>query len=289
MRQQMAQQKELRDQMKAKLGAQEEEATGNAMRAAAGGSTAVTPQQAFREEFSQDAKGNWVRKIKPIDKDAQRLTKARTKYYEERAGDVSDQQRERDIKENERRMSRYRQYFLDLEQRDPVIKEVRKQELSLQAVNALENLVEDGNTVAFSALGTKMARGMGEVGVLTEQDIKRYVRSGMVTQKAADTVSTWLRGKPTQATMDEIKGITNAMRLAFQEKVQPRYDQFIKTYSSIEKVTPEQFAADLKISYGGGKKPKIETQKTAEARFNELVAGGMSEDDAYKKLAEEGY
>ena len=42
----------------------------------------------------------------------------------------------------------------------------------------LIDLVKSGNTVAFSALGTKTAKAMGEVGVLTESDIARYVRSG---------------------------------------------------------------------------------------------------------------
>lgn len=221
------------------------------------------PSGRMRQKWTQNAEGEWSRTVEAMDlEDAEmaRDTKeaalaekqARTDYYRERAGDVKDQQEERNLRERERRQGRFRNYFLDLEQRDPVIKEVRKQELSLAAVDGLSTLVKEGNTVAFSALGTKMARGMGEVGVLTEQDIKRYVRSGQIGQKAADTLSTWLRGKPTEATQEEISDITKAMRSAFVEKVQPRYDQFIDTYSNIEKMKPEEFASELRIQY----KPK---------------------------------
>lgn len=160
---------------------------------------------------------------------------------------------ERQSRAEERRQSRYRNYFLDLEQRDPIVREVRKQGLSLNVVDSLTDLVKQGNTVAFSGLGTKMARGMGEVGVLTETDVKRYVRSGQITQKAGDTLSSWIKGRPTEATQAELKDIVKAMRQSFEDNLQPRYDQFIDAYSKIEKMAPEQFAAELSLSYSGKK------------------------------------
>ena len=178
--------------------------------------------------------------------------RARTDFYKARADDVAEQQEERSVRREEREQARYRNYFLDLEQRDPIIKEVNKQDLSLNSVNALAGLVSDGNTVAFSGLGTKMARGMGEVGVLTEQDIKRYVMSGRLDRKAADTLSKWIRGAPTDATQEEIGQIVNVMRDTFQQKIQPRYDQFIKTYANIEKISPEEFANKIRLPYSGG-------------------------------------
>src|SRR3990167_2660348 len=177
--------------------------------------------------------------------------RARTDFYKARADDVAEQQEERSVRREEREQARYRNYFLDLEQRDPIIKEVNKQDLSLNSVNALAGLVSDGNTVAFSGLGTKMARGMGAVGVLTEQDIKRYVTSGRLDRKAADTLSKWTKGVPSQATQAEMGQIVKAMRENFSEKIQPRYDQFIETYANIEKTSPEQFAAELSIPYSG--------------------------------------
>ena len=150
---------------------------------------------------------------------------------------------------------RYRNYLLDMEQRDPVIKEINKQGLSLGTIDSLKGLVENGNTVAFSALGTKMARGMGEVGVLTEQDIKRYVQSGALTRRSADTLLSWVQGRPTQATLDEVGEISSALRTAFQEKAQPRYDQYINSYSNIEGLTPEEFATKLSLTYGGARRP----------------------------------
>jgi hypothetical protein len=156
---------------------------------------------------------------------------------------------------------RYRNYLLDMEQRDLVIKEINKQGLSLAAVDSLGGLVNEGNTVAFSALGLKMAKAMGEVGVMTEQDIKRYVTSGMLPQKAADTLSIWLRGRPTEATLEDVNGIAAAMKTAFQEKAQPRYDRYINSYANIEGITPQEFATKLSLGYGGKGLSKIEPKK----------------------------
>lgn len=179
---------------------------------------------------------------------------------------------ERNVREREREIGRYRQYLLDIEQRDPIIKEANKQDLSLNAVNALQRLTEEGNTVAFSGLGTKMARGMGEVGVLTEQDIKRYVRSGRLDRKAADTLSSWVRGRPTEATLSEIGQITDVINDSFQSKLQPRYDRYIETYSKQEGVTPEEFASKLSLPYSGVKSEN-ETKEQRKARLIKELKG----------------
>jgi len=167
--------------------------------------------------------------------------------------------------------NRYRNYLLDMEQKDPVIKEINKQGLSLAAVDSLTNLVNEGNTVAFSALGLKMAKGMGEVGVMTEQDVKRYVNSGALSQKAADTLLTWVRGKPTEATMEDIGQITDVMKKSFLEKAQPRYDKYISAYANIEGLPPEEMAKKLSTPYGGGSLPKIDLPKPQAIKTKEQM------------------
>lgn len=147
--------------------------------------------------------------------------------------------------------NRYRNYLLDIEQKDPIIKKINENGLNMASIDALQSLVKDGNTVAFSGLGIKMAKGMGEVGVMTENDVKRYVQSRQISQKAADTLLGWLRGSPTEATMNELGDIQKAMRSAFQENLQPRIDQYIRPYSKIEGLAPEDFADRLGMSYGG--------------------------------------
>ena len=67
---------------------------------------------------------------------------------------------------------------------------------------------------------------MGEVGVLTDQDVQRYVKAGMLSRKAGDTLSTWIKGKPTQATMSEIKQITSVLKDTHGDRLQPIFDQY---------------------------------------------------------------
>lgn len=163
-------------------------------------------------------------------------------------------EQERTQRETERESGRYRQYLLDIEQRDPIIKEANKQNLSLATVGSLSGLVADGNTVAFNALGTKVAKAMGEVGVLTEQDVQRYVRSGRLDRKAADTLSSWIKGRPTDATLAEISQISGAIGDTYQQKLQPRYDRYIEAYSNLEGVDPLVFSKKLGLPYSGSAK-----------------------------------
>lgn len=177
------------------------------------------------------------------------------KSREEAAADRQLRQRElgeqRTQLMDERTKGRYRNYLLDMEQRDPVIKKLREQDIGLRQVDDILSLVNSGNTVAGGALGFKMARAMGEVGVITDQDVVRYVRSGQLAQGAADKLSQMIAGIPTEATREEIAQIANALRSSFKEKIQPRYDQYINSYSRIEGIEPSEFANKLSIPYSG--------------------------------------
>ena len=177
--------------------------------------------------------------------------------------------------------NRYRNYFLDLESRDVTIKKARENGINADIINTLTGLVKEGNTVAFAALGIKMAKGMGEVGVMTEEDIARYVRSGQLTRKAADIWMKWKSGVATQATLTEIAEITNAVKDDYQSKIQPRYNQFIDTYSSIEGITPQEFSQKIKLPYTGGQNPNggagggnLSAQEQAEMAELEKRFGG---------------
>lgn len=177
---------------------------------------------------------------------------------------ISNTQAERANRDAERTQARFRQYLLDIEQRDPVIKQLRQQGIGLSQVNDLVGLVKAGNTVAAAAMGTKMARGMGEVGVLTESDITRYVQSGQLDRKAGDTLSKWLRGVPTQATLSEIQSISAALGGTFRDKVQPRYDQYIESYAKSEKMTPSQMASELALTYVGKRRAEGQAPSSGE-------------------------
>ena len=163
---------------------------------------------------------------------------------------------------------RLRNYVLDMEARDPTIKEIKKKTLSFAAITKLIPLVNSGNTVAFNGLGTQTARAMGEVGVLTEEDVVRYVRSNMISQKAGDTLLTWIRGKPTKATMEEIADISKAMQSAWMEKAEPVYDMYVDRYSAIENMSPEEFRKKVGMPAKATTLATPETAGKATMRFN---------------------
>lgn len=121
----------------------------------------------------------------------------------------------------------------------PVMKEVFKQKLSFTQVDGLLNEIEKGNTVATSALGTKMARAMGEVGVLTDADVIRYIQSAKLSQKVQDRVNLYFKGKLSKPTKEDLKAITAIMRIGAQKQIRPIMNDFINQGVNIG-LSPEE-------------------------------------------------
>lgn len=145
------------------------------------------------------------------------------------------------------------QYTESLE-KNFVLREMRRQNIGMDAAVNLLGLAEEGNTVAASALGMKIARGLGEVGVLTESDVVRYIQSGQLDRKAADILSRWLQGKPTEATLNEIDQISQAIEDSFATRVQPIYDDYVNRLARNLKISPEDAAYRLAVPYSGENK-----------------------------------
>lgn len=143
-------------------------------------------------------------------------------------------------------------------ERNPFIKELKKQDLGLAQVNELGGLIKGGNTVASKALGMKMARGMGEVGVMTDSDVTRYVQSGRLDRRSADTLSSWMQGKPTDATLQEIGQISDVLRDSYSTKVQSVHDTYVERLSRNYKIPPEEAAYLLAVDYSKAKGSKTE-------------------------------
>lgn len=119
---------------------------------------------------------------------------------------------------------------------------LHKQGVGLKEAQTLLNAVKAGNSVAYAGLGIKMAKGMGEVGVMTENDIKRYVQSGKMSQKAGDKLKTWVAGVPSEATQQEIQEILNVVAAEYQQKVLPVYDEWINSAGAISKSRGENMS-----------------------------------------------
>lgn len=139
---------------------------------------------------------------------------------------------------------------------DPEIKPLYGQKIGLSQIDDLVDIAKSGNTVAATALGTKAARAMGEVGVLTDSDVTRYVQSGRLDRKAADVLSRWIQGKPTDATLNEISQISSVIKDRFQSNVQPVYNQYIEVLARNLDMTPDEAAFKLGVQYSPRSKEK---------------------------------
>jgi hypothetical protein len=73
---------------------------------------------------------------------------------------------------------------------DPRFKPAMTQLMEFENVNTLLDQSASGNQAAVAALGTKLARAMGEVGVLTDTDVVRYVQGRSWGRK----LKTWFEG-----------------------------------------------------------------------------------------------
>jgi hypothetical protein len=138
-------------------------------------------------------------------------------------------------------------------EKNPTVKGMRTQDVSLGQMDNVINLAKQGNTVAASAMGTKMARAMGEVGVLTDSDVKRYVQSGQLARGTGDKLSRMMQGRPTDATLEEISQIAAVLKNSYASKVQPVYDTYVNRLSRNLNITPEEAAFRLDVPYTGKK------------------------------------
>ena len=135
-------------------------------------------------------------------------------------------------KESQRQKEYVSSKIIDLRKslsKDDRFKQMTKEGLAFDQVDNLTKLAEKGNQTAFGALGTKMARAMGEVGVLTDADVVRYVQGGSLSRKAADTLSRWKQGRPSKASIEDIKQISNVLKDIHSTKMAPIYDEYAKT------------------------------------------------------------
>lgn len=173
-------------------------------------------------------------KDRELDKERWQEGEERRVSKEERM--EADQERERSRKLSKDITARY-----DKMKADPVYKEMAKQGISFDQADDLLAEIEAGNEVALGAIGTKMARAMGEVGVLTDADVERYIMAQSLVQKAKDKFGRAFMGQLSPETITDIKDVTKKMSVGFKKKK----DVLVKEYVD---QTYENFGKDHGIS-----------------------------------------
>lgn len=150
-------------------------------------------------------------------------------------------------------------------------KDSYKEDLAFDQVDKLMSEAKKGNQIAFNAVGTKMARAMSEVGVLTESDVNRYVQGGSLSRKAGDSLLRMINGKPSEATMGDINEITNVLRETHSSRIAPLFEDYANDAVQQLGKTREQAYKEL----GFPLPPELKNEDTTESisKDDELKIG----------------
>ncbi len=173
--------------------------------------------------------------------------------------------------------------YQDSFNRDPAIKTYKDQGMSLAAVNGIIEAARQGNQVSASALGVKMAKTMGEVGMLSESDVTRYIQAKSLDRSAADVLTKWIKGVPTEATLNDIQQIANVMRTRFTEQIQPVIDSYAQQMATGIGITEEEAINYLASEKLVGKSSKISDSPKPIKRTKPLEEMTDKELDEYEK------
>lgn len=87
---------------------------------------------------------------------------------------------------------------------DPRFKKAVEQSMEFDTVGELINEVKSGNSTSIAPLGIKLAKAMGEVGVMTDTDVVRYIQS---TKWGDQLLGWWKKGAEGELPADVIKGL----------------------------------------------------------------------------------
>lgn len=134
--------------------------------------------------------------------------------------------------------------------KDPLLLRLQEQDLAFDQVNSLLDEASTGNTTAFSATGPKMAKALGEVGVLTETDVKRYTQSAALARQAADKWNLWTQGQPSKLTMEEIKAVAQALRDKVPSKILAQQSTYVNQLAAASGMPRSRAAEKLDVNWG---------------------------------------
>lgn len=100
---------------------------------------------------------------------------------------------------------------------DPTYKAVSEQKMEFDKVKDVLQEAKSGNQTSLAALGAIMAKAMGERGVLTDQDVARYVKSASWWRGLQDWVSKGAKGTLPEATAKDLLSNINIIEKKLSE------------------------------------------------------------------------
>jgi hypothetical protein len=110
---------------------------------------------------------------------------------------------------------------------DKLNTELKKQGIAFDQATSLMDTMKMGNEIALGSLGTKMARAMGEVGVLTDADVSRYITAVSAANKVRDKFGRVVWGKLSDKTTKDLSEVINMMKSGFSSTKDKLLEKYI--------------------------------------------------------------
>ena len=129
--------------------------------------------------------------------------------------------------------------------------DVKKMKESLAILDEMEDIVTKAPEIAVGTIPAKIARGVaGEVGVLTNEDIKRANISPSFYRNLKRKGAQFLSGKLPKEDVAELKKVIKAMREAKKNKFRGKVDAFSKSRSkNFSDKIKQDFYQDLIVEH----------------------------------------
>lgn len=192
------------------------------------------------------------------------LDLARAKYYEQKA--LSEPERLKLSKQGEERRTKKFDFTkkekFETDARN-ALKDMRqteawkKAETTLSTIPEMELLLDDAYTKggqSLAMLGPKVAKGIaGEVGVLTEADVTRYVKNPALVGGLMDTIKKAKSGQITETSYENLKRLLELSKLAAEDKRQSAINREATLFARREKMDKDEAREYLDSQFETGK------------------------------------
>jgi hypothetical protein len=160
----------------------------------------------------------------------------KNKEFQIRMQDIALRNKELDIskadKQNQQGLNRIQSSFQSLNSNE-AFRTLKKKMGEGDQIEAKLKLIKNGNSIATGQIGANLARFLGEVGVLTENDINRYQTS----PKYADKIASWIsKGGEGSLPDGAIKELQEGLKVA-KAIYKRQHDDLLNSYKTSLKTT----------------------------------------------------
>ena len=137
-----------------------------------------------------------------------------------------EQMDQRKLEEERRKNSLFFSSAQKLKTQDKRFGKLQEQGMNFDQIDTLIDAAKKGNEASVAAIGTKLARAMGEVGVLTDTDVTRYLGNLSYGRKINSWFSKGMNGILPKPQIKEIQEVVDIMKHLQSTQIMPLYNEY---------------------------------------------------------------